>query len=365
VINRPRLARVLCACAALAWAACASAAADSASSATQAADTSAPVEVKVMVVNMFALEAKPWIEALHPGRDITVPGLFREYPVVHCTDDNVCQLTTGMGHANAAASIMALIASEQFDLRHTYFVVAGIAGIDPRHGTLGSAAWAHYAVDSGIAHEIDARDLPPHWQDSYFGLLADSPQEYPKLAYGTEVFTLNDVLVQHALRLARGVTLQDSDDIRAYRQHYREDAARQAPTIVACDTLTDDTWWSGHHLGEHARRWTKLLTHGEAEYCTTQSEDNATLTALQRGAQSGLVDMQRVAVLRSASDFDRPYPKQSALDSMLAQRKLPGAWRTATNNLVRAAMPLVQEISTNWDQWRDGVPATGNATENN
>ena len=36
----------------------------------------------------------------------------------------------------------------------------------------------------------------------------------------------------------------------------------------------------------------RLLTDGKGIYCTTQQEDNATLNALTRAAQSGLVDLQ-------------------------------------------------------------------------
>ena len=71
------------------------------------ASTGDPVAVKVMVVNLFGLEAAPWLTALRPEREIRVPGLSSDFPVVRCTADGVCQLTTGMGHANAAASMMA------------------------------------------------------------------------------------------------------------------------------------------------------------------------------------------------------------------------------------------------------------------
>jgi purine nucleoside permease len=56
--------------------------------------------------------------------------------------------------------MMALILSEKFDLRNTYFLIAGIAGIDPNQGTTGSAAWARYLIDYGISWEIDAREIP-------------------------------------------------------------------------------------------------------------------------------------------------------------------------------------------------------------
>ena len=319
----------------------------------------APLPVKVMIISMFQPEATPWLEALHPDRDVVVPGLPEEYPAVHCTAAGVCQMTTAMGHANAAASLTAVLFSGRFDLRQTWFLIAGIAGIDPAEGTIGSAAWARYAVDAGIAHEIDAREIPKGWDDGYFGVLTESPDAMPKLEYGSEIFRLNEGLAQRAYALSRGVTLADSDALRAYRTRYTEPAARGAPGVALCDTVSSDTWFVGARLGNHARHWVRLLTHGDGRYCTTQQEDNATLTVLTRAAHAGLVDFQRVAVLRSGSDFDRPYPHRGVLGALHEQLAMPDAFRLATVNLERAGMPLVAEISQHWDRWQAGLPDTG------
>jgi purine nucleoside permease len=321
-----------------------------------AATPTAPIAVKVLIINMFELEAKPWLALLHADRQIAVPGLSSDYPLVRCNAESVCQMTTGMGHANAAASVMALLYSGLFDLHRSYFLIAGTAGIDPARGTIGSAAWARYAVDVGIAHEIDARDIPRGWADGYFGILTDEPGKKPKLEYRTEVFRLDEALLQKALALSHNVALEDSDDVRAYRAHYQHAPADQPPQVTQCDTVSGDTWWSGQRLGEHARRWTALLTEGEGIYCTSQQEDNATLNALTRGAHSGLIDIRRVAVLRSGSDFDRPYAHQTTIDALRSQLALPGATRIAVENLVRAGMPLVDDIAHHWDRWQTGVP---------
>lgn len=321
-----------------------------------------PIPVKVLIINMFGLEAAPWLAALHPEQSIRVPGLARpgqgpDMANVRCTAAGICQLTTGMGHANAAASMMAVLYSGLFDFRRTYFIVAGIGGIDPERGTIGSAAWARFLVDGGIAHEVDPRELPPNWHDGYFGVLTNSPDAMPKLEYGTEVFRLDETLLQKALALSQAAVLEDAPALAAYRQHYREPAARRPPSVLLCDTLTSDTWWAGQRLGERARHWTQLVTKGAGTYCTSQQEDNATFEAMMRASESGLIDLQRVAVLRSGSDFDRPYPGQSVLSSLQAQGDLNGAMHAATENLVRAGMPLVGAIQTHWDEWQSGVPA--------
>ena len=315
-----------------------------------------PIPVKVMIISMFSLEGQPWIAALKPEREIPVPGLSSDYPLVRCTATGVCQMTTGMGHASAAASMTALIYSGQFDLRRTYFLIAGIAGIDPGHGTIGTATWARYLVDVDIAHEIDAREMPKGWSDGYFGTETNGPADKPRFDYRTELFQVDEALLAKALQLSRHAVLEDSADVVAYRKSYPKAPANLPPAVTQCDTASGDVWWAGSRLGMRATRYTRLLTDGHGDYCTSQQEDNATLLALTRGAQSGLTDIHRVAVLRTGSDFDRPYPGQSTFDSLIAQRSLSGAIHISTANLAHAGLPLVENIVAHWSQWEAGVP---------
>ena len=59
------------------------------------------------------------------------------------------------------------------------------------------------------------------------------------------------------------------------------------------------------------------MTGGKGVFCMSAQEDNATLTALHRGAAMGKVDVNRVAVLRSGSDYSVPYPGQSDSDCLV------------------------------------------------
>ena len=100
-----------------------------AESAPASSGAPAVVAPRVMIITMFEPEARVWLDRLGPWQDVPVAGLSPDDPAVHCNGDAVCVLTTGMGHANAAASTMALVLSNAFDLAHTYFLVAGIEGI--------------------------------------------------------------------------------------------------------------------------------------------------------------------------------------------------------------------------------------------
>ncbi|CAB3750186.1 purine-nucleoside phosphorylase [Paraburkholderia solisilvae] len=326
--------------------------------ASAAAHTAHPAQVrtpKVMIVSMFGPEGKVWLDKLGPWQEIRVAGLSPDYPVVRCNEQDVCVMTTGMGHANAAASMMALTFSPRFDLRRTYFLIAGVAGIDPAQGTLGTAAWANYLVDFGIQWEVDAREAPSSWPNGFLGIFAKNPNDKPALEYRTEVFELNHQLTDAALALSRDVDLADASQAQATRAKYDYAPANQPPKVVQCDTETSDIWWSGDGIGERARQWMKILTDGNGTFCTTQQEDNATYEALKRAASVQRVDLQRVAVLRTGSDFDRPPKGQSSVDNLLNTNG-QGGGDIALANLYRAGSPLVQSIVTQWSKWREGVP---------
>lgn len=320
----------------------------------QAEATTAPIPVRVMIVSMFGPEGQVWRDARELGQTIAVPGLSPDDPQVHCGPDRVCQVTLGMGHANAAASIMALAFSKQFDLTHTYWLIAGIAGINPKHGTVGSVAWARWLVAFGIQWELDAREVPKSWPSGYLGINTRSPGEKPPLDYGAEVFQLDGALQRRAYALSKGARLADSPAAKLARAAYPAPANRP-PSVLMCDTMSGDTWFSGTKLGERAEAWTRILTDGKGRYCTTQQEDNAVYEALKRADAAGLVDVRRVADLRAGSDFDRPAPGGSDVENLLDYQK-QGGFVPALQNLVRAGTPLVNEIVKNWGAWKSGAP---------
>ncbi len=309
--------------------------------------------VKVMIITLFAPEADSWIKNLSLIDSIPVPGLSDRFPTVRCTVDDICLMTTDMGHTNAAASAMAMVLSDKLDLSRTYFLVTGIAGIDPNVGSIGSAAWARYLVDFGLSHEFDARERPLDWDTGYFGIHTKDPLSMPNLVYGTELFQLDEKLLQHALKLSRQGTLEDTEAAKAYRKTYSQATAQGTPTVLQCDTSTGDTYWHGNQLGERSTRWTKMLTEGKGTYCTTQQEDNATYESLRRGAKAGRLDLKRIAVLRTASNFDRPHSGQTAYESLNTKS---GGFDAATANLYNAGWPVVKEIISNWSVWKDGTP---------
>lgn len=313
-----------------------------------------PFAPKVVVVSMFSHEAANWLKNEALEAKTAIPGLSREFPDLACDSDGLCLVTTAMGYANAASSIAALVYSHKLDLSQTYFLIAGIAGVDPADGTTGSAHWARYVVDGGLMWEIDGREAPEGWASGRFGFFTKEPGEKPKSVYGTEVYHLNEALTEKAYQLSKDVELADDETAKTYRAHYASAPANGAPLVSICDTVSGDTWWHGKSFSDAMNDWAKLLTDGKANYCTTQQEDNATLTALSRGAAMGRIDMDRIAVLRTASNFDQPHEGQAPDASLNAQS---GGFGIALENAYRVGSKLTDAIVGNWDAWKDGVPA--------
>ncbi|KFY83118.1 hypothetical protein V500_10164 [Pseudogymnoascus sp. VKM F-4518 (FW-2643)] len=292
------------------------------------------------------------------ARNITVPGLSPLFPQVHCLEDgSVCQVTTGESEINAANTISALVHFPAFDLTKTYFMIAGIAGINPRHGTIGAVTFSKYAIQVALQYEFDVREIPDNFTTGYIPLGAFSPDQYPVSIYGTEVFEVNEALRDIAIEFAKTAELNDSTVSQAYRSNYDYPAAKKAPSILTCDVATSDVYYSGKLLGEAFENTTTLLTNGSGVYCTTAQEDNATLEVLLRAAVRKTIDFARIIIMRTASDFDRPYPGQSDVDNLMYADQ--GSFEPSIENIYRAGTPIVKGILAGWDKkFKKGIKPT-------
>ena len=126
---------------------------------------------KFFIISMFAPEAEVWYgipEFNLLAQNISVPGLSPLFPQVHCTKTGeICQVVTGESEINAGCTITALLLSPKFDLKSTYFMISGIAGINPNQGTLGDVAFSRYAIQVALQYEFDAREIPSMTRPTY------------------------------------------------------------------------------------------------------------------------------------------------------------------------------------------------------
>ena len=322
------------------------------------------IPVKVVVVTMFERgadmgdepgEFQYWVEREKLDRVYRFPQGYRD---LRMNRDGVLGVVTGIGTAKAAASIMALGLDPRFDLRKAYWLVAGIAGIDPADGSLGSAVWAEWVVDGDLGHEIDAREIPADWKTGYVPLRKSKPYELPRRVPDEgESYHLNPALVDWAYRLTKDVKLDDTEAMRSRREQFDSANARRPPFVLKGDTLSSMTFWHGKLLNEWANEWVKYQTDGKGSYVTCAMEDTGTMQAITFLSKAGRVDRDRVLVLRAASNYDQQRPGISAAES-LAETKIGhySAYIPALESAWRVGRVVVQEIVQHWERYRRSLP---------
>lgn len=323
-----------------------------------------PIPVKVVVIAMFEAgddtgdqpgELQFWVERNHLDRVLPFPQGFHN---LRMNQDGVLAVLTGVGAAKSAAAIMALGMDPRFDLTKAYWMVAGIAGINPARGSLGSAAWAEWIVDGDLAREIDAREIPADWKTGYLPLRGSVPYQQPRDSTEGEVYHLDPALVDWAFQLTKNVPLADSEAMQSARAHYSSENARRPPFVLKGDTLSSGTFWHGKLLNDWAVDWVQYHTGGKGNFVTTGMEDTGTLQSLTLLAKAGRADLNRVLVLRTASNFDLPPDGVTAAEN-LARTNLAAysAYRPALEAAWRVGNTVVENLLGNWPKYRDLTPA--------
>lgn len=330
----------------------------------QNSSLSAPIPVKVVVVAMFERgedagdvpgEYQFWVEREHLDRILEMPAGYHH---VRLNSDGVLGMLTGVGTAKAAASVMALGLDPRFDLSRAYWIVAGIGGGDPHDISLGSAVWANHVLDGDLAFEIDARQIPPNWPTGYLPLRKGTPYEPPATNEHGEMYTLNPQLVHWAFELTKHVPLPDSAKLKTFRARFAGfPNALKPPFVTTGDTLSASTFWHGSKLEDWANAWTRYYTHGEGNYMVAAMEDSGTMQALTFLDHAGRVDLRRVLVLRTVSNYDREPPGISAAQSL--QQMVSGnysAYMPALDAAYAVADKVVRDIVTHWPERRTVIP---------
>src|SRR5262245_3127015 len=141
----------------------------------------------------------------------------------------------------------------RFDLSRAYWLVAGIAGVNPNKASVASIAWANFIVDGDLSYQIDAREIPPGWSTGYVPLGRSSPYQGPPQPFTAngvqQVYRLNARLVDFAFGLTAHVVLPDDANLQHVRAGYPTyPNALRPPFVLKGDSLAADTFWIGDLL---------------------------------------------------------------------------------------------------------------------
>jgi len=317
----------------------------------------APISVKVVVLTMFEVgdetgdvagEFQHWAERYPFSRKVQVPGI--EYPV-RVSRDGVVLVLAGM-NARARQSVTALALDPRFETSKAYWLIAGIAGVDPASGSIGSAAWARWVVDADAAHEMDDREAPADWPWGIYSLNTRKPGVKGAAEGASNMaWKLDPGLVNWAYNLTRATPLDDTAQLKSARANYTLPAARQPPGVYLGDAIGTARFWHGERRTAWARDWVKLWTDGEGQLAMSDCEDHQVMDALDLLSPSGRVDRRRVLVLRTASNYSSAPPGSNAVFDFAS-----GGLEAGVEAAYRVGSPVVKALVAGWGEYADNIP---------
>lgn len=330
-----------------------------------AAPCAARLPVRVVIVTMFEIgadtgdeagEFQLWRERRHLDTRIAFPQSYHD--LYYDPRTGVLAMVTGVGSARSSSAAMALGLDPRFDLGQAYWLIAGIAGIDPADASIGSAAWARYSVDGDLAHEIDAREIPAGWKNGFFPLDAKGPEDGTRRSDPSGVmFALNPGLRDWAYELTRGVTIPDDPGIAKERARYTGfPIAQRPPFVLKGDQLSAMTFWHGRFLTDWANGWVDEWTGGKGRFVTSAMEETGTLQALTYLNKAGRADWRRVMLLRTGSNYTMPPPGISAADYLKQENAGYSGMRVSVESLYVVGSKVIDTLLADWDRYARRVP---------
>lgn len=321
--------------------------------------------IKFVVVTMFEIgedtgdqpgEFQLWKERQKLDTRIPFPQSFHD--LYYNPETGVLGMVTGIGTLKSTSAIMALGMDPRFDLTETYFMVAGIAGIDPNSASIASAVWSSYLVDGDLSHEIDAREIPDDWDTGYFARYTKMPGDPDRPDPTGELFIASKGLRDWAYDLTKNLELPDTEAIQEARAPYAEayPEAVKPPSVMIGGHLAAMTFWHGEILNDWANDWVEYWSDGEADFITSAMEDTGTAQSLQYLDKVGRVDYDRFMVLRAGSNFTMPPPGVTAAEYLLAENEGYGGLDASLESLYIVGSAVIDEVLGDWETYATKVP---------
>jgi len=310
-----------------------------------------PWLIQAVIVVTAPNEFKLWDAREHLTETLSVPGV--PLPVHTNAEHTVLGMISGETLINASASTIAIGLDPQFDLTHAYFIINGIAGVDPEDASIGSAAWANFVVGD-VMGEIDIREAPAGWPYGLFPAGSAHPNS-TIVRPGFNAFSLNSKLVAWAFEQTRSLKLPDDSATQAFRAAYTGyPNAQRPPFVLVGDDFASDHYWYGTNLTRFANDFVKLHTSGKGNFVMAEMEDSGIVNALARLDHIHRVDINRVLVLRTASNYSMQAPGTTALAAFTSP--YPGGGELAYESAWLCGSTVLHAILSHWDIAFEGNP---------
>lgn len=329
---------------------------------TVTARAAAPIPVKMVVIANFENgqdsgdkpgEFQFWVEREHLDEKLAVRGATRP----------VRRNSQGL-YGLLLENLSAFVLDPRFDFSRTYWLFTGISGVDPQVASVGSAAWARWVINGDEMREIDDREIPKGWPYGLFAIGSTRPNTLPTdpNSFGSAesaddlgmAYPLNQGLARWAYEMTKGTLIPDTPELQRQRAAWKGfPNAQRPPFVLMGETLGSVRYWHGPGRTQWARDWVKLWTRGKGEFVMTNMESQQAARTMQTFSRLGMVDRDRVMVLRTASNPSGPPPGVDPLATI--GDEAPGQLAAYEANY-RVGAPVIHEILKNWTRYATSVP---------
>ena len=326
----------------------------------------APLPVKVVVVTMFEIgadegdtagEFQLWKERRNLDQRIPFPQSHHD--LYYNSESQILGMVTGIGTAKSATATMAWGLDPRFDLSQAYWMVAGIAGIDPEDASIGSVAWSSYLVDGDLGHEIDAREMPDDWDTGFFARYTKFPYDPARPEPTGEMFQANPALRDWAFELTKDAPLVNPETLAETSSLYTEHPnAQKPPFVLTGGHIAAMTFWHGELMNDWANRWVSYWSDGATDFVTSAMEDTGTYQALYYLDKINKVDVDRFLVLRGGSNYTMQPPGVSAAENLLKENDGYAGLQASLENIYITGSIVIDELLDNWDRYAVSVPGS-------
>lgn len=326
-----------------------------------------PLPVKVVLVTMFEIGADEGdtageFQLWKARRDLhqRIPFPQSHHDLYYNPESQILGMVTGIGTAKSATATMALGLDPRFDLTQAYWMVAGIAGIDPEDASIGSVAWSSYLVDGDLGHEIDAREMPEDWDTGFFARRTNFPYDPDRPAPTGEMFQANPDLRDWAYELTKNAELVNPEALEETRALYTEHPnAQRAPFVLTGGHIAAMTFWHGKLMNDWANKYVSYWSDGATDFVTSAMEETGTYQALTYLDNIGRVDEDRFLVLRGGSNYTMQPPGISAAENLLKENDGYAGLEASLENIYIVGSIVIDELLANWDEYSQTVPGSG------
>lgn len=325
-----------------------------------------PFEVKMVIVTMFEIgadegdtagEFQLWKARQNLTERVAFP--HGHHDLFLNPDTGVLAIVTGVGTMNSAGAVMALGLDQRFDLSHAYWLVAGIAGIDPEDASIGSAVWSTWLVDGDLGHEIDAREIPDDWEYGFFARRTQFPFDPKRPESRGEVFKTNGALRDWAYELTKDTDLGDSPSLAESRAPYTNHPnALRPPFVLTGGHIAAMTFWHGQLMNDWANRWVSYWSGGETDFVTSAMEETGSFQSIVYLHNINRVDKNRFMVLRTGSNYTMPPPGVGAAENLLHENDGYQGLVVSVESLYRVGVKVVDEILSDWPTYKTTIPGS-------